>query len=574
MVLLATLSCSQDDKSSESTFALRQRGFAALHHGDVKTALNIGDQLIAKRNDKTAVLYGHILIGQTYILLEDTLDNSQKFLKEAEKESIELKNDSALASVYNGLGLYALNREMNEPLALEYFFKGLELAEKTGNRNLQAIMLSNIALIYYSRLDQFGFQYAQECYNYGKETNDNFLRFIGASTSANYYLINGELDQALEMVKEAENLGRDKAYHGMSHVYSTYGTILWKLNRPDAGKMFQKSVENMEASIDDNVRPVIAYSDFLYANGRSKEAIQLLLNTEKHLYPDSPYYFSMDLYMALSEIFKKEGNTTLSGHYQRLYEEQKVLHEDHERESQLKSLRSKHDFQRAENIRMKSQIEEMKRLQILYGMAFIILLAAAIIIPLIFMYRKKSRLYNAIVKQSAENVRTEKLLRETIRGLEGQIKFTDTNNKPTQSIRSEESEEKDNYKAEIESTSPDDDKYRDILCRLETLMTDSSVYTASDVTRDKVAKLIDTNRSYLSKAINSYYRVTFTQFINQLRIREAVRILSDINNDTPLKQLASDLGFNSISTFYTQFSAETGMTPAVFRERAHRLATQ
>lgn len=102
-------------------------------------------------------------------------------------------------------------------------------------------------------------------------------------------------------------------------------------------------------------------------------------------------------------------------------------------------------------------------------------------------------------------------------------------------------------------------------------MLDVSVYTDNDITKDKVARLIGTNRTYLSRIINDHYGMTFTQFINSLRIKEAIRILSDTDDDTPLKAISHQLGFNSMSTFYSRFAAETGMTPATYRTEARQL---
>lgn len=48
-------------------------------------------------------------------------------------------------------------------------------------------------------------------------------------------------------------------------------------------------------------------------------------------------------------------------------------------------------------------------------------------------------------------------------------------------------------------------------------------------------------------------------------MRRAVELISDKDSDIPLKQLASDIGYNSMSTFYTSFHNYTGMTPAKYR---------
>lgn len=62
--------------------------------------------------------------------------------------------------------------------------------------------------------------------------------------------------------------------------------------------------------------------------------------------------------------------------------------------------------------------------------------------------------------------------------------------------------------------------------------------------------------------------MNYLQFVNSYRINEAVRILSDPEQtEYPLKQLWSDLGFNSATTFYKLFQKEVGITPSVYRKQ-------
>ena len=102
-------------------------------------------------------------------------------------------------------------------------------------------------------------------------------------------------------------------------------------------------------------------------------------------------------------------------------------------------------------------------------------------------------------------------------------------------------------------------------------MREEKIFKDNTLTKDKVAELLDTNRTYLSRIINEQAQTSFTHYVNRFRIEEAIRLLSDPSNDTPLKALASDLGFNSISTFYNLFQSSVGMTPAQYRSKVKEL---
>lgn len=60
--------------------------------------------------------------------------------------------------------------------------------------------------------------------------------------------------------------------------------------------------------------------------------------------------------------------------------------------------------------------------------------------------------------------------------------------------------------------------------------------------------------------------MSFPYYVNSFRINEAVRILSDPENDTPIKAIAWSLGYNNLTTFYRLFEAAKGMPPSKYRE--------
>ena len=101
---------------------------------------------------------------------------------------------------------------------------------------------------------------------------------------------------------------------------------------------------------------------------------------------------------------------------------------------------------------------------------------------------------------------------------------------------------------------------RELFAKVENLMREQKVYRMKSLTRDSLADILGTNRTYLSRAINSMSGKSFSDYLNSWRIVEATLIMSDKSVDIPLKQLADDLGYSSISVFYRSFQKETGVT--------------
>ena len=107
---------------------------------------------------------------------------------------------------------------------------------------------------------------------------------------------------------------------------------------------------------------------------------------------------------------------------------------------------------------------------------------------------------------------------------------------------------------------------------LQRLMERDEVYRDSNLTRERLAEMLGTNRTYLSQIIADHTGKGYYQFVNGYRIKEAIRVLSGAaGSDYPLKALAADLGFKSMTTFYKTFQEAVGMTPSAYRDTANSL---
>lgn len=93
------------------------------------------------------------------------------------------------------------------------------------------------------------------------------------------------------------------------------------------------------------------------------------------------------------------------------------------------------------------------------------------------------------------------------------------------------------------------------------------LFTESDLSLSMLADLLDTNRSYLSDTINRTTGKHFNQFVNEYRVKEAVRKLSDPACDKySIDQIAADTGFATRKTLYEVFKRSTGLSPSDFKK--------
>ncbi|MTI37885.1 helix-turn-helix domain-containing protein, partial [Fulvivirga lutimaris] len=104
-------------------------------------------------------------------------------------------------------------------------------------------------------------------------------------------------------------------------------------------------------------------------------------------------------------------------------------------------------------------------------------------------------------------------------------------------------------------------------------------------TREKIESEIESNKPHLnpelsleafsnqlslsprivSQTINTQFQTNFSDFINDLRIEEAKRLLKGDNNLNVL-EILYEVGFNSKSAFYEHFKKKTGLTPNQFKK--------
>lgn len=107
--------------------------------------------------------------------------------------------------------------------------------------------------------------------------------------------------------------------------------------------------------------------------------------------------------------------------------------------------------------------------------------------------------------------------------------------------------------------------------KLEKLMREEKIYLSNEISLDRLASMLGTNRTYISRVINRYADRTFWGYVNMYRIADATRLLSNLDNDIQIKNLYEILGYNSAASFFRVFRDEVGLSPSKYREEVRRL---
>lgn len=113
---------------------------------------------------------------------------------------------------------------------------------------------------------------------------------------------------------------------------------------------------------------------------------------------------------------------------------------------------------------------------------------------------------------------------------------------------------------EDEDDAPDGIPDEMLGARLDRLMDERKLYLEKNLKINDVAVEIGSCRTYLSNYLNHVRGESFSDYVNNLRIKEAMRLLQS-EEEVKMVTMAEQLGFSNEQSFYRNFKKFTGMTP-------------
>ncbi len=107
------------------------------------------------------------------------------------------------------------------------------------------------------------------------------------------------------------------------------------------------------------------------------------------------------------------------------------------------------------------------------------------------------------------------------------------------------------------------------VAQLKEMMGQSKLYQNEGLSLSMLAETMGLNSHQLSELINTHYGVNFSQYIRQIRIKQAKKLLLTEPNSSVLS-ISMETGFKSQSNFYAAFKDLTGQSPGSFRKNNKR----
>lgn len=403
-----------------------------------------------------------------------------------------------------------------------------------GNRNIIGLMGD---IYYHAGL----YNQAREVYHdlyqqYKEEENWNFYRpYVMMNNLGQIALKTGEHEEANRWFHQSLQLAEQhlkQSYRDNTLAYTKIKLVETAMamdSLPLAEKWLNEVLAIPEQNIHEDVQHELTFcrANLLLKQKRIAEAkdmaMKLLPGDTIQL---SDYRFVPDIYNLLSDINLAQGDysSALKYHKQKDLMQDSLKEREHLARSMIILAEKEH-----EEIINNLQTYKQRYHWVLVG----VFTLTAIFLLLLWFYRKLHRSKMALVNRQIEKIQEKIIL-----------------------------EKEDPMKPDWDEEW--DKQYR-LIVRLQQLMKSEKPYLNPNVNIQLMAELMDSNRTYLSKAINTVLETNFSKFINEYRISEAIKLISeDFTSSHTVEALAQHSGFANRAVFNSAFKKQTGVTPSFF----------
>ena len=105
--------------------------------------------------------------------------------------------------------------------------------------------------------------------------------------------------------------------------------------------------------------------------------------------------------------------------------------------------------------------------------------------------------------------------------------------------------------------------------QINQIMVEEKLYSNPEYRLNDLAERVGKSLHHVSQVINEREGISYTDFVNAFRIKEAQKLLvSPEHSSFTILAIAYGVGFNSKTAFYNAFKKQTGLTPTQFKKQA------
>ena len=474
----------------------------------------------------------------------------------------------------------------NYSLCLELYIKGLKMIEGCTRRDHIAEFYIGLGNVYwlFEDLENAGVCY-ENGYALSVELGDTMSQRRLANHLTGIYCYTNQDGKAREMMKVANRLNRDKvtqAYMNMLHE----GLLAINEGLPDkAAHLFRQSGRYAKAH---HMHPKYECSSYdelytMYMNLGKTDSMSYYLHKTYNILTEHPMFNMLPKCLKnMARLYEQQGNLQKANLFREKYIH---LYDSIFEVREVNKLRTMQVLYGAE--KLNNNIDSLKTRQQQYVMTIekqrvvifvvggILLLVAAVAWLIYhqrckfrFLYKKlytlNNELTDALEQSRARQPKPEEPPRE----------------KPEEPVVTDAERQEDKEEADVQPSDSGADDVRatqllpevreKLLVDIAGVMENTLEFCNAEFSLKRLATLVNSNSTYVSRAINEKYHKNFSSFLNSYRVREVCKRLKDQEHyeNYTIRAIAESVGYKSQTTFIKAFKEETGMSPSVYQKIA------
>ena len=439
----------------------------------------------------------------------------------------------------------AFVRMGNIDAALYYIQKALDKSIEVGNVGVQAINLAHIGVIFfhigdYSQAEAY---YRKSIPLFEQIENNAGLAAI-YSNLAGMMLMQNRMEDALFYAQKSDKIAQSIGIPAvaMRVIYTFMGTQYFRENNyRNSLEMFYRALD-LAIQIRDLQIIANSYSQVGRAYGRLRnfdrseyfinKALEIAQRNENHRLKISALRGLVPLYASRGDIAQLEKivdtkwalrDSLLTQQRIEAVQELQIRFETEQREQYIAQQREIIRYERAQRV--------------LISIISIIFILLSV---LFFVYQQRKMRRIKLMVQQYETIL--KLKKET-----------------------------QHQAVDFEKSATISDMSKKLLPGIERLFKEEKIYTQPGLSVDDVAKALNTNRNYLSTAINECYQKRFPEFVNTFRIDDAIEMLKEQGEGGnyahyTIQAIGEEVGFIGKNSFNSAFKQMVGVAPSEYQK--------
>lgn len=500
-----------------------------------------------------ALFYSRLLMGRASLMAgegQDGVNYATQALEIATRH--DLIAEKAMA--YELLGFGYVNLDLDLTHGLSYYPEALNNAKAAGDQKLVISILNNITEAHRWWQDFSGITFAEEALKQSRESDYKYGILNSLLNVVHFKLLCMRDNDGLpKMIDEIKSIQNKYGYVSQGEIALLDGHIaMTQGNDVLAASIFSDALDSGAPVMPTFLRLKILmyYSWVLILLHEYEKAIEVSHEALKLCTTSGFKIFSTSLISSIAYCKEQLGDYKAAYNYLKTYQWKMdslwILKQD----QMLSQVRVENEVRLNESkiSRQQSQLKARQR-YIIFLVSIGVILVAGLLL-MIHLYRRKQRLVRAVIEREKESVVREKLMKQSLEQAKAEL--------------AEASKTPDNRPQS--STPLTEERMDDLMVRFNELMTEKRLYADNNVNIKSVADILETNRTYLSNAINHVFNKSFPQVLAEYRVRAAIEMMNDTTCSLPLKAIASEVGFSSPSVFFTTFRNVVGITPAAYRK--------